>query len=64
MPRGVMTHGMEDIGDGLATSRQDGPEPQHKAPVIRWSGKRHIPSDLVVDSCPQVLRVAQPLISR
>jgi hypothetical protein len=49
MPRGVMTHGTEDIGDGLATSRQDGPEPPHKAPVIRWSGKRHIPSDLVVD---------------
>jgi hypothetical protein len=42
MPRGVMTHGTEDIGDGLATSRQDGPEPQHKAPVIRWSGKRRL----------------------
>jgi len=24
----------------------------------------HIPSDLVVDSCPHMLRVAQPLISR
>ena len=24
----------------------------------------HIPSDLVVDSCPQMSRAAQPLISR
>jgi len=27
-------------------------------------GKTHIPSDLVVDSCPHMLRAAQPLISR
>jgi hypothetical protein len=26
--------------------------------------KKHIPSDLVVDSCPHMLRAAQPLISR
>jgi DNA invertase Pin-like site-specific DNA recombinase len=28
------------------------------------SAKNHIPSDLVVDSCPPMLRAAQPLISR
>ena len=27
-------------------------------------GVLHIPSDLVVDSCPHMLRAAQPLISR
>ncbi len=28
------------------------------------SKEDHIPSDLVVDSCPHILRAAQPLISR
>jgi len=31
---------------------------------IRWNQISHIPSDLVVDSYPHMLRVAQPLISR
>ena len=29
-----------------------------------YTGNYHIPSDLVVDSCPPMLRAAQPLISR
>src|SRR2546425_7492976 len=32
--------------------------------VLRGPPVMHIPSDLVVDSCPHMLRAAQPLISR
>jgi hypothetical protein len=39
MPLGVMTHSTADMGDGRATSRSYGPEPQHEDPVIRWGGK-------------------------
>jgi len=32
--------------------------------LMRFTERAHIPSDLVVDSCPHMLRAAQPLISR
>jgi hypothetical protein len=39
MALGMMTHGTQEIGDGLATGRHDGPKPQHEDPVIRWVEK-------------------------
>jgi hypothetical protein len=35
-----------------------------KRRIFRCSKCEHIPSDLVVDGCPHMLRAAQPLISR
>ena len=40
MSRGVMAHGPSDVGDGLAASRHDGPEPQRQEPGRRWGGNR------------------------
>src|SRR2546427_8982616 len=49
----------------LAPYRRDGKQVSRNAPCPCGSGKKyHIPSDLVVDSCPHMLRAAQPLISR
>ena len=42
MARGVMAPGAYEISDGLATGRQDGAQPQHKEPVIRWGGKNRL----------------------
>src|SRR5437763_16921786 len=45
-------------------SRADQPRPTRPLRLLWDSGQCHIPSDLVVDSCPHMLRAAQPLISR
>jgi len=42
VPRGMMMHGPDDSGDGLATGRQDGSTPQPKEPVRRWGGKSRL----------------------
>ena len=42
MPVGVMAHGPSEVGDRLAASRHDGPEPQRQEPVIRGGGKSRL----------------------
>jgi hypothetical protein len=39
MSRCLRAYGPYNVGDGLAASRHDSPEPQHEEPVIRWRGK-------------------------
>jgi hypothetical protein len=42
MPLCVVAHGPSDGGDGMAASRQEGPEQQHEAPSRRWGGKSRL----------------------
>jgi hypothetical protein len=43
MTLGVRTHRTADIGDGPATRREYGPEPQHEEPMRRGGGKSRLP---------------------
>jgi hypothetical protein len=42
MTLGVRTHRTADIGDGPATRREYGPEPQHEEPMRRGGGKSRL----------------------
>jgi hypothetical protein len=39
MALGVIAHGPQEIGNGLATGRQDSPEQQHEEPIVGRCGK-------------------------
>ena len=63
MPYGLYKYELEEILDELRSSLAHDNDDYIFA-VTENSGHVHIPSDLVVESCPHMLRAAQPLISR